>query len=241
MILQVKPCTKNMNSMKYFTVKDSLDELVVGKDFPQAYKLMKGYNPDAPQALFSLYEFKDSFPDYVPALDGIMLAGSAKLTDFVSSPFSADLFIISERVKQIFEQYNLCPHRFYPLGLYKRKVKYDYYLFHIVSNCIDCVDFRKTSFMEYDLFSKKKFADAFVNSKADLYQQKSIIKKEKGISRTIWGERIVMNEHFDKELDFFSIGIIDGGTYISERLKNAIEANGLTGWDFTPTTKLVVE
>ena len=55
------------------------------------------------------------------------------------------------------------------------------------------------------------------------------------------GERIVMNDHFDKELDFFSIGVIDAHTYISERLKNAVEANGLMGWVFTPTTKLVVE
>ena len=49
------------------------------------------------------------------------------------------------------------------------------------------------------------------------------------------------NDHFDKGLDFFSIGIIDAHTYISERLKNAVEANGLMGWVFTPTTKLVVE
>ncbi len=51
----------------------------------------------------------------------------------------------------------------------------------------------------------------------------------------------MMNDHFDKEFDFFSIGVIDAHTYISERLKNAVEANGLMGWVFTPTTKLVVE
>ena len=37
--------------MKYFIVEDSLDEKVVGKDFPQAYKFIKGYNPDAPNML----------------------------------------------------------------------------------------------------------------------------------------------------------------------------------------------
>ena len=34
-------------SMKYFTVDDSLDELVVGKDF----QFIKGDNPEAPEAL----------------------------------------------------------------------------------------------------------------------------------------------------------------------------------------------
>ncbi len=42
--------------MKYFIVEDSLDEKVVGKDFPQAYKFIKGYNPDAPNMLFSIYK-----------------------------------------------------------------------------------------------------------------------------------------------------------------------------------------
>lgn len=34
-------------SMEYFTVDDSLDELVVGKDF----QFIKGDNPEAPEAL----------------------------------------------------------------------------------------------------------------------------------------------------------------------------------------------
>lgn len=50
-----------------------------------------------------------------------------------------------------------------------------------------------------------------------------------------------MNDQFDPELDFFTITWIDGSQYISERLKNAIETNGLTGWVFTPATNLVVE
>ena len=205
--------------MKYFIVEDSLDEKVVGKDFPQAYKFIKGYNPDAPNMLFSIYKYRESFPDYIPDLDGIMLSGSAKLTNIVSNGFSPFFFIIDERVKQLLEQYKLCPHRFYPLGLYKRKVKYNYFLLYIVSNYIDYVDCAKTSFIEYNIASGKK----------------------KGYTQTIWGNRIVMNDQFDSELDFFTITRIDGRQYISERLKNAIEANGLTGWVFTPATNLVVE
>ena len=74
--------------MKYFIVEDSLDEKVVGKDFPHAYKFIKGYNPDAPNMLFCIYKYRESFPDYIPDLDGIMLSGSAKLTNIVSNGFS---------------------------------------------------------------------------------------------------------------------------------------------------------
>lgn len=227
--------------MNYYVVKDSLDEKIVGKDFPQAYKFIKGYNPDAPNALFSLYTFRESFPNYIPELDGIMLAGSAKLTDFVSNSFSSDLFIISEGVKEVLEKFHLCPHQFYPLGLYKRKVKYDYYLLYIVSNYIDYVDFPKTTFIEYNLVSGKMFGDISVNSKDELFRKREEIEEREGISQTVWGNRIEMNDLFDKELDFFSITTIDGELYISERLKNVIEAEGLAGWDFTPATNLVVK
>ena len=102
--------------MKYYIIKESINENIVGKDFPQVHKFIKGYNPDAPKALFSLYKYVESFPDYMPELDGMMLAGYAKLTDFVSSSFSSQLFIISENGRKTLDQYNLCPHRFYPLG-----------------------------------------------------------------------------------------------------------------------------
>ena len=38
---------------------------------------------------------------------------------------------------------------------------------------------------------------------------------------------------FDKDIDFFSLPIVfSSNVIISERLKNAIEAERLTGWDF---------
>lgn len=227
--------------MKYFIARDSLDERIVGKDFPQAYKFIKEYNPNAPNALFSLYKYRESFPDYIPGLDGIMLSGSAKLTDIVSNGFSGDLFILSDKVKQIIEQYNLCPHRFYPLGLYRRKVKYNYFLLYIVSNYIDSVECAKTSFVEYNIASGKFFGDVCIKSKEELFQKRDEMKKERGISQTIWGNRIVMNDLFDKTLDFFVISRIDANLYISERLKNNIESAGLTGWEFTPAENLIVE
>lgn len=227
--------------MRYFIARDSLNEKIVGKDFPQAYKFIKEYNPYSLNALFSLYKYRESFPDYMPELDGIMLSGSAKLTDFVSNGFSGDLFILSDRVKQIIEQYKLCSHRFYPLGLYKRKVKYNYYLLYIVSNYIDSVDCAKTSFVEYNIVSGKVFGDVCIKSKEELFQKRGEIKKEKGISQTILGNRIVMNDLFDKTTDLFIVSRIDANLYVSERLKKAIEDNGLTGWEFSPATNLIVE
>lgn len=50
-----------------------------------------------------------------------------------------------------------------------------------------------------------------------------------------------MSKKFDQDIDFFIIGKLDFNIYVSERLKNAIETAGLTGWEFTPATNLIVE
>ncbi len=226
--------------MNYFIAKDSSDENVVGTDYPQAYKFIKGYNPRAPQALFSLYEYRNRFPEYIPDLDGIMLSGFAKLTDIVSHGFAH--FIISEKAKFVLEQFKLCPHRFYPLGLYKRKIKHNYFLLFTISDYSDFVNYARSTFIECSLSNGEKAGYVSVTSKEDLLKKRELIKEQRdNVAWTIWGDRIVLSSDFDRELDFFRISRIDSATYISERLKNAMESNGLTGWDFFPALNLSVD
>ncbi|WP_373726576.1 imm11 family protein [Bacteroides heparinolyticus] len=230
--------------MKYYIVDDSLEENVVGKDYPQAYNFIKGYNPEAPEALFSLYELGNRFPDYTPNIDGLMLSGYAKLTDFVSTAFSPDMFVLSDRVKTLFEAYNLCPHRFYPVGLYKRKVKQNYHMLHVLSYCyLDYIDFERSSFiLKSRSPAEKSSCPISLKSKADFMEQDSKLVQKAGVMwQTIRATKIVMTPDFDKELDFFFVFWVDTNLYISERLKNAIESNGMTGWIFTPATNLIVE
>ena len=51
---------------KYYIVSSSSDTKLIGSDFPQAYNFTKEYNPNAPQALFDLYERPGTqkFPGY---------------------------------------------------------------------------------------------------------------------------------------------------------------------------------
>lgn len=81
----------------------------------------------------------------------------------------------------------------------------------------------------------------FIDSKKDFLQKRKSLKLEKGVQWAVCGDIIVMNKNFDKDLDFFSITRLNSSTYVSERLKNAIVGHGLTGWDFTPADKLIVE
>ena len=140
---------------KYYIVSSSSDPKLIGSDFPQAYSFIKEYNPNAPHALFDLYEYLyTKFPDYIPDLSGIRMSGRAKLTDIVSNGFGGQLEIVSPRTKEILETYNLCPHRFYEMNLYLRKVKYDYYMFHIQCDYSDLVDYKKSTFAKYNYSTK---------------------------------------------------------------------------------------
>lgn len=226
--------------MKYYIMKKTLKPEIIGSNYPQAYKFIKGYNPEAPDAIFSISKYRTSFPDYIPNLDGIMLSGTAKKTDFISDGFGLG-YIMSAQAKEIVEKYHLCPHRFYPLGLYIRKVKHDYYLLRIISDYLDFVDYKKSTFTEYDISKNKRYDSIMIDSKDDLFNKRNKLEAENNIMYTVWGDKIVLNENFDKELDFFIIRWIDASTYISERLMNDIVSKGLIGWEFLPATNLIVE
>lgn len=227
--------------MKYYIVKKTRDEKIVGSDFVQVHSFIKGYNPSAPNALFSLYKYNESFPNYVPDLDGLMVSGSSKLTDIVSNGFSGWFHIINPRVKTLLENYNLCPHRIYPVGLYRRKIRYDYFLLSTLSNYTDFIDYEKTSFIIHEDMGNKENNECIkICSKTEYFEMNDKLKKERGVLWSIDANNIVMSESFDSNLDFFKVGSFDSNLYISERLKLAIEAMGITGWDFIPATNFIV-
>lgn len=225
--------------MNYYIVNDSLEETLVGRDYPQAYDFIKGYNEEAPDSLLSLYDYWDSFPNYIPNLDGVKLAGCAKLTDFVSDGFGSRMQIVSPKAKLTLEQFNLCAHKFYPLGLYKRKIKYEYFLFFDGESCAKYVDYKKTSFRTLNYADDSYSEEFYIQSEKEYWEKRNKLEQD-DIFGNIIGKQIVMSRNFPK-YDFFNICFLDGNTYVSERLKETIEHAGLTGWVFNPATHLIVE
>lgn len=221
---------------KYYIIDTSIDPKVVGSKYPQAYKFTKEYNPRSPHGLFSLYKCLNTctFPDYVPDISGIKLSGGAKLTDIVSNGFDHNLIILSPKAKSILEQYNLCPHRFYDMSLFSRKVRYDYYMFHIQCDYWDYIDYEKSTF-KIRHHSSMIGAPLSISSQKELLFQREIIEEKYDITTTPWAETLVLTSDFAKlKLDIFYIGLVDANLYISERMMNALLEQGITGWDFLP-------
>lgn len=221
----------------YYIFDYSTDPKIVGVDFPQVYKFIKTYNPNGTNAIFELYKYKTSFPDFNPDLSGFFLSGKAVLTDFISNAFG--VIIVSEKVKNLFQNFNLCSHRFYPCTLHSRGKSYNYFWLHIISDYSDYVDYAKTTFVEYNFSQRRGLIS--VNSKEDFLIKRDEFKKLKeGTNWTLWGDYIVMNTGFSKTLDLFIISRIDGQIYISERLYYEIVKNYLTGYEIIPAEKLFV-
>ena len=208
--------------MKYYAF--DYTDLDKQKDFPQTWKFIKEYDPDSPTGVCSFCYNHYVFPDYTPDLDGFKLQTGARLTDFVTTGIG--LFpLVTPKCKAVMEQLTLLPHRFYPAGLYKRNIRYDYYFFFYLLWCYPAfVDYKKTTFYKKLDPEKKPLA---IGTRYDFIKY----KRQNPYIKT---DQVVLLKSFNKELDMFDLSPIFLDMVVSERFKNAIEEAGLTGQSFKP-------
>ena len=140
--------------MKYYKVKYDLNPKVVGSDFPQSWQFTKEYEKrkNNPNAIYQLEEFifrKHQQPDFIPDLDGFVLSGRAKLTDFISVTSSNVLFV-SEKAKNILQsKCNFWEHEFYEATLYVRKNSVKFYYLGIFCDFYSQIKFPKCGYVIY--------------------------------------------------------------------------------------------
>lgn len=230
-----------MKRMEYFKMKYSVDEKVIG-DYPQIRDCVKGYDDEAPHAIYEFVGCRDKFPTFTPKLDGMKLYGRAKRTDFLSFVYApSDRFhVMSPKAKEILEQFNLCDYRFYPLGLYSKKKRYEYYCLNILSLKPDPIDYKNSVFVKMKNFHFQE------NKEEQVY-----VKNEKdwdGLNDKLWDEgwkicctHFVLKSPFDWDLFYCWSGLADSDVYVSARLKDAIISAGLTGLEFSIADNLSIK
>lgn len=226
--------------MSYYIFKPAVDTPETGPVFPQVQKMRPGYNYQAANSVHALSREVEHLPEYSPDLDYFVVNGKAKLTDLLSVSVVYGGFLITPRLKELLEQFNLPIHKFYPAKVSYKKDYFDYFWFHIISDFSDKVDYPSSKFFVYYNYSTN-LGNVEVRSKKDLIEKREKIKKdnpEKTI--TIWAEHIKMNEQFISKLDLFEVGTFDANCYISEELKNAIVTQKITGCSMEEATNLSV-
>ena len=229
--------------MKYYKVDNDLNPKVVGSDYPQSWQFTKEYKKrmNNSDALYALYEclINQEHPDFIPDLDGFVLSGRAKLTNFVSA-VAVDGMFLDEKAKQVLEaKCNLGDHEFYEATLYVRKEPKRFYNWGLFNDICSYVEFNKCGYVIYGLKSEKDLPEEWISKPIESLNDLFNIEKQYSdypSAVKIECNKIVLKKTFDKQIDIFYNNYIFGGKYgiCSERFKNAVEEAGLTGLVFEP-------
>lgn len=176
----------------------------------------------------SLYE---SYP--FEEIDSIFLdlEKKCKKTDILNvGDLNIHGLLISNHLVEISKNYNLVDIQIVKIT---NKSLLDYSVMFFNSDLTDKIDYKKCNFMLVDdFFTEIKIIEE--NLPNNLDDLKKIAKNNAGLGNRIFpknGYHFV--ENFDVfEYDLFRIGYIDINFYISERLKNRLEQENITGVKF---------
>jgi hypothetical protein len=147
---------------------------------------------------------------------------------------AAHTLIVSERLKHILEKYTMPSHSFYEISISSEVNRMKYFLLHLHYDSMIELDFSKTFFRQYDLFTKKPIAinnefllfnsydDFKANQKQLVTSSDSFYDSENYIYRNryniFWGGafRILISEEVKKDLlqsDIKGLDIVEFNKY----------------------------
>ncbi len=216
--------------MSYYLLSKATDEKIIGNSYPQC----KGI-PAEMGLTFKWFEQPNSmtklnneeFPDFKPELI-FELEEEAILTDVVSpTNISAKGLLINEKVKTLFEGFNLMEHKFYDASLFVRGRNMQYYWLHFRENneqLFKVIDLQKTTFYIGNL-ARWKESDVNIPSIEDYNKLKQSIG-----FKTINFQSLCVTKHFKQQsLDLFYLNSFHNDFIITERLKKKLQALNVSG------------
>jgi hypothetical protein len=164
---------------------------------------------------------------FTPLFDNFILEYKAKFTDLLSNVFFD--YTINKKMLDILLSHNLSAYEAHPIKVQKSKKILDYYCFYIYGRGFEHIDLDKSVFYED--------ADNHVS-----YSPRRYVKINQINDIVYWAknnpnfpylriEKFVYKNHI-KNLDMFRVFYFNSGIYISEKLKLALESNGITGIAF---------
>lgn len=218
--------------MKYFAIEGSKNTKIVGK-IPHTKEIIHNCHVwDEPRFIDRMF-FKKI--EGTPILSTALLFPRAKLTDFIVSygmGFTSSM-LISDKLKSIFEKFNLFGLQFFPTFIFHNNFKIEgFWQTHISEQGFKLLDFKKIKFV-----FKKRIDGKVIYEEIDFINSFESFLKCKEASE--WPIELYFLDLILKEevFDFFFIPhYINGNGYgiVSERLKNEIEKQDITGIEFRP-------
>lgn len=171
----------------------------------------------------------EEFPSFIPKFSPLVLTAKSPRTDVISDggAIGGIGFIVSKRLREILESFNLMPHRFYALETFHKGERIeDYYWMQLIRiNTFEWIDYSKSDFTIENGIGA--FEDITINNAAEM---KDASMTYNGFIAQLRVKNVVLNNLYLKNpLDFFLFDRIVYGAIISESLKNRLEKEKITG------------
>jgi len=216
--------------MKYYIINWSDDLRKIGY-YPQT-GLSKGYNPTLDNSHRKVDQF--NFPDFIPNLE-LELHENAIPTNFIMRIGATFGIIIDDKFKNLLQQFNLPPHHFYKIKVSYNNVILNYYWFHyIVDDFWDYIDLENSTIKITHNTNHENFKIKPIKSIQNLIEIRTNLER---------GFYLTANELILKKNLPYDIFSLTNELYyppiISERLKNKLDDECMTGYEIKLFDKII--
>jgi len=155
----------------------------------------------------------------------------ADVHKFIGEGSQISGWLVSEKLKEVLGQFRLAePHCYYASKLLYKGEKLNYYIFQISGDSF------LLSLVDYINFDKSLFWDPNQNVNFRIADMKDLIYNTRKISKDS-GHKVISiplkKLVLKKAVDFYPMQSFLQDNLVSERLKQAIEDNGITGFEFS--------
>lgn len=211
---------------QYYILKPAVGTKETGMAYP-AVESFEDYDFNKVNSVYKLDS--DSFPDFIPDIS-YKLAKGAKLCDVMEkSNISTCGLLINEKVKEVLEQFNLVPHKYFPATIEDKGTIHQYYYVHFVwKEGINHLDFKNSKFKIKR--ASKDLGEIEVANLSDLHTKQG----ELGFIKMIHNyEYTFLNPNFD-----LFIHPLNKTIFVSENLKTKMAI--FSGADLIPAQYLKV-
>lgn len=220
--------------MKYYSIFKSLDEKVMGK-IPQIKEVLYNCNVSENPNFIGKFPFEKIGIE--PILANAVLHAKSKHTDLLKTGgigFSFGSIVISDRFKILLKQFNLFGVQFFPTCILQKGKRIDnYWQTHIYEIPYDYINFKNTDLLVKDRDENRNPIQYYIDrvaNKDDFLMFTQSIKYPK----MLFLKNVSFIEKMD--LDYFLLRNFEGANHgiVSEKLKNEIEKQAITGVEFKP-------
>ena len=206
--------------MKYLIRSSNLD-----KGLPQ----IEGIVPMSGNHYKKITSFGNEEVDFseLPPLIFLMEKES-KLTDFISQSYlSAQGLLVSEKVYSIVKSYKLFNFQVARAIVRKENNDYSYYWLHPREDCVNFLNFTSTGFYIIDIITDEEYSIKIRDYKHYVDKRFSL----SGLKKLIPFENNIYMDKSLAEYDICLFTLNSSEFYISDKLKEELEKNNVTGYE----------